>query len=165
MLLNSKGKFFNKVNLIDFLVIVLIIVAIIGAYFRFNGKNVVAEKEKCEFYYSMTVKSVRESNKNILEDSIDTSFRLDGKIKSSMGTLIDVEVKDAVTEIDTIDGNVSVTTIPGKYDVVLTFRVNGYKNNTGYLTPEMHEICSGKSYSVTNIYSMISGTVNRVWTE
>ena len=163
MLLNSKGKILNKVNIVDILIILLVVVAIIGAYFRFKGSNVVAENESCEFYYSLTVREVRESNKNLLENSIDTSFRLDGKISSSMGTLISVESTEATAEIEKTDGSVVSAVVPGKYDVVLTFKVNGYKNDTGYLTPEMQEVCAGKTYSIMNIYSSVEGIVNKIW--
>ena len=163
MLLNSKGKFLNKINIVDMLIIILVIIAIIGAYFRFKGNNVVAENENCEFYYTLTVREVRETNKILLEKSLDTSFRLDGKVSSSMGTLVNVEPTGAITEIEKTDGSVVSATIPGKYDVVITFKVNGYKNNTGYLTPEMHEICAGKTYSIMNIYSSVEGIVDKVW--
>ena len=165
MLISSKGKIFNKVNIIDIIIILLLIVIITGVYFRFKGNNIVAENENCDFYYSMTVREVREANKNMLEKSIDTPFRLEGKINSSMGTLVKVETSVAMGEIEKTDGSVVNAEVPGKYDVVLTLKVSGYKNSSGYLTPEMHEICAGKLYNVTNIYSLVEGTVEKVWTE
>ena len=96
MILSSKGKFFNKVNIIDILIILVIIVAIIGAYFRFNGKNVVTENETTTFYYSIVIREIREENKNLLvkSQSEQTPFILDGKISSTMGKLVDVKVSD-----------------------------------------------------------------------
>lgn len=165
MLFNSKGKLFNKVNVIDILIIILVIVAIAGAYFRFNGNNVVAVNKGCEFYYSITIREIRENNKNLLAESVGTDFRLDGKVSSSMGTLVKVDPTDAITEIEKTDGSIVSAAVPEKYDVVLTFKVNGYKNDSGYLTPEMHEICAGKEYSITNIYCLVKGAVDKVWTE
>lgn len=165
MILSSKGKFFNKVNIIDVLIILLVLVAIIGAYFRFNGSNVVSENESCVFQYTITIRGVRENNKNLLVKSVDTQtpFSLDGKISSSMGKLVDVKVDNAVVEIEKTDGTVVSTEVPEKYDVTLTLEVNGYKSDKGYFTPENFEICAGKKYSVSNIYCLVGGVVNEVY--
>ena len=102
MILNSKGKFFNKINIIDVLIIILVIVALIGAYFRFNGDNIVAENKPCTFKYTITIRDIREQNKDLLEESkkTKTPFVLDGKINSTMGKLIDVHVSEAVKEVE-----------------------------------------------------------------
>ena len=92
-----------------------------------------------------------------------TPFKLDGKISSSMGKLIDVKVDNAVKVVEKTDGTVAVSEIPEKYDVTLTLEVNGYQSETGYFTPENHEICAGKEYSIANIYCLVEGVVNEVW--
>lgn len=165
MILSSKGKFFNKVNIVDILVIILVVVAVIGAYFRFNGNTVVAENEQCVFNYSITIREIREENKNLLLKSMETQtmFVLDGKINSSMGKLVDVKVSDAVTTIEKTDGTLVNTKVPGKYDVTLILEVDGVKNSSGYYTPEIFEICAGKKYSISNINCLVEGVVDKVW--
>lgn len=165
MILSSKGKFFNKVNIIDVLIILLVLFAIIGAYFRFNGSNVVAENKSCVFQYNITVCGIRENNMKLLVESMEsqTPFKLDGKISSSMGKLIDVKVDNAVKVVEKTDGTVAVSEIPEKYDVTLTLEVNGYQSEAGYFTPENYEICAGKEYSIANIYCLVEGVVNEVW--
>lgn len=163
MFVNSKGKLFGKVSIIDILVIILIIAAVVGAYFRFKGNNVVAVNETTEYYYTISVKEIRESNKNLLEKSIGTKFRLDGKINSSMGELIDTEVFDAEKSLELNDGSIINVTVPERFDVKLTFKVNGSKSDSGYYTPEMQEICVGKEYPITNINCMVTGIVEKIW--
>ncbi len=165
MILNSKGKFFNKINIIDVLIIILVIVALVGAYFRFNGNNIVAENKPCTFKYTITIRDIREQNKDLLLESKDTQtpFILDGKISSSMGKLIDVQVNDAVKEVEKTDGTVVNAIVPDKYDVTLTLEVTGYKSDAGYFTPENFEICAGKEYSISNIYCLVEGVVNEVY--
>ncbi len=165
MLMNSKGKLFGKVSIVDIIVILLIILAIVGAYFRFNGNNVVAVNKTTEFYYTFSIKEVRETNKNLLEDSVGTAFRLSGKVSSSMGELVGVEVTDAKKIIALSDGSVVNATVPEKYDVVMTFRVDGLMSESGYFTPEMHEICVGKYYMITNINCLVNGIVEKIWVE
>lgn len=163
MLFNSKGKLFGKVSVVDILVVILVVVAIVGAYFRFNGNNVGAVNETSEFYYKITIREIREINKDLLLKSIDTDFRLDGKISSSMGTLVDVAVNDAVCEIEKIDGTVVNTVVPEKYDVALTLKVVGSETETGYYTPEMYEVCAGKQITLANINCNVTGVIDKVW--
>ena len=165
MILSSKGKFFNKVNIIDILIILVIIVAIIGAYFRFNGKNVVTENETTTFCYSIVIREIREENKNLLvkSQSEQTSFILDGKISSTMGKLVDIKVSDTEKIVEISDGTLVNTSVPEKYDVTLVLEVDGYESDSGYYTPENFEICAGKKYSIANIYSLVEGVVEEVW--
>ena len=165
MILNSKYKFFNKINIIDVLIIILVIIALAGAYFRFNGNNVVAENEPCTFKYTITIRDIREQNKDLLEEGKNeqTPFILDGKISSTMGKLIDIKVNEAVKEVEKTDGTVVHAIVPDKYDVTLTLEVAGYKSDLGYFTPENFEVCAGKEYSISNIYCLVEGIVNEVY--
>ena len=165
MLFDSKGKVFGKVSIVDIAVIVLVVLAVVGAYFRFSGNNTSVVSNDSEFYYSITAKGIRETNKNLLENSIGTDFRLAGKISSSMGELVDVKVSNAKDIVTKTDGTIILAEVPEKYDVELILKVVGNVNDSGYFTPETHEICAAKKYDITNIYCAVSGIVNKVWTE
>lgn len=163
MLFNSKGKLFGKVSIVDIFVVILIVVAIVGAYVRFNGNNVGAVNQTSEFNYKITIREIRETNKDLLLKSIGTDFRLDGKISSSIGTLVDVAVSDAVCEIEKTDGTIVSAVVPEKYDVVLTLKVTGSETDTGYYTPEMYEVCAGKQITLANINCNVTGVIDKVW--
>lgn len=163
MLFNSKGILFGKISIVDILVVILIVGAIIGAYVRFNGNNVGAVTETSEFYYKITIRGIRETNKELLLKSIGTDFRLDGKISSSMGTLVDVVANDAVCEIEKTDGTIVSATVPNKYDVSLVLKVVGSETKTGYYTPEMYEVCAGKQITLANLNCNVTGIIDKVW--
>ncbi|MBR0276985.1 MAG: DUF4330 domain-containing protein, partial [Clostridia bacterium] len=84
MLLDSKGKLFGKVSIIDVIVILLVIFAIVGAYFRFHGSNTSVVVNNQDFYYVISINNIRETNKDSVLQSIGTQFRLSGKISSTM---------------------------------------------------------------------------------
>ena len=165
MLFDSKGKVFGKVSIVDIAVIVLVVLAVVGGYFRFSGNNTSVVSNDAEFYYSITAKGIRETNKNLLENSIGTDFRLAGKISSSMGELVGVNVSNAKDVVAKTDGTIVSAEVPEKYDVELILKVVGNVNDSGYYTPETHEICAAKKYDITIIYCSVSGIVNKVWTE
>ena len=164
MILSSKGKFFNKVNIIDVLIILLVIVAIIGAYFRFFVNRVDEENKDCVFQYTFTIRGIRENNVKLLVESANsqTPFILAEKIESPMGKLIDVKVEDAISEVEKTDGTIVSTVVPGKYDVTLTLEVDGYQNKSGYYVSEDIAICAGKQYNISNIYCLVGGMVDEV---
>ena len=165
MLMDSKGKLFGKISIVDIAVIVILIVAIAGAYIRFNSNKPAVVSNDTEFYYTISINNIRESNKNLLENSIGTTFSMDGKITSTMGELVDVKVSDAKGTITKTDGNIVSATVPGRYDVKLTLKVLGNVNDYGYFTPDTFEICAAKEYNIKNIYCSVTGVVDKVWTE
>lgn len=165
MLFDSKGKLFGKVSIVDVIVVAVVLLAIVAGYLRFSGTNTSVVSNNTEFYYTITAKNIRETNKNLLEKSVGTAFRLGGKGNSSMGELVSIDTADAQAIITKTDGEIVMADIPEKYDVTLTLKVVGNVNDNGYFTPEAHEICAAKEYNITNIYCNLTGFVNKVWTE
>lgn len=165
MILDSKGKIFGKVSIVDVVVVLLIAAAVIGAYFRFSGSNaeVVANDE--EFFYTIEINNIRAENKDLLLKSVGTPFKLSGKINSTMGELVDVTVVAAESEMILNDGTVIRAEVPERYDVTLKLKVLGKVNEYGFYTPEMHEISAAKEYEVKNIYCSVTGMVLKVWSE
>ncbi len=165
MILDSKGKAFGKVSIVDIIVVLLLIFAIVGAYFRFYGGNSKVVTNNQEFYYTISINNIRENNMKSLQNSIGTQFCLAGKIKSTMGELTDIEVSNAKGTVEKTDGTIVVSEIPERFDVKLTLKVVGNVNENGYYTPETYEICAAKEYNIKNIYCCVKGAVDKVWTK
>lgn len=162
MLMDSKGKLFGKISIVDILIVVLIAAAACGAYFRFHGNNSEIVANDAEFYYVIEIKNIRETNKDMLLKSIGTPFELAGKVQSTMGELVDANAKIAVDYVTKTDGEIVAAEIPERYDVTLKFKVLGRINEFGFFTPEMHEISAGKEYNIKNKYCQVSGFVQQV---
>ena len=165
MLMDSKGKLFGKVSIVDIVIVLLIVAAIVGAYFRFHGKSSEVVANDAEFYYVIKINNIQASNKDMLLKSIGTPFELFGKVQSTMGELIDVKTENAVNSITKNDGTIVNAEIPERFDVTLQFKVLGKTNEYGYFTPEMHEISAGKEYNIKNKYCCVSGMIQKVWSK
>ncbi len=172
MIINSNGKIFGKISIVDVLIIILIIAAIFGAYFRFSNNpsdtkvesaSTLGEYEKTDFYYTISIKEIRENNKNHLIEAVGEEFCLNGDTSFPMGNLEAYELEEAKTLVYLTDGSVVSKTIPGKYDVNLTFKINGYENKGGFFTKQLYELCAGRSYSISSLHCSVYGTIENIW--
>ena len=101
MAIRKKGKF----NIIDAVVIVVIVVLIAGAVYKFRGLEKTSTNTSMETVsYEMTIESLRDYAFNNLQAG-DTVF--DYTSGKAIGTITNIEWKDAVEPFYTIDGQTS----------------------------------------------------------
>ena len=163
MIINSNGKLFGKVSIIDILIVLLVITAIIAAYFRLNKTVDNAAVETSDFYYTLSIEEIRETNKDKLIEDLGKEFVLKENESVVMGTLESYEVFDAKSNITLIDGSVKEVLVPGKYDVKLTFKVTGYEKDDGFYTLKLTDLCAGKTYNISSLHCTVMGTIDKIW--
>lgn len=163
MIINSNGKIFGKVSIIDILIVLLVIIAIVAAYLRLNKNVDKVADDPVDFYYTISIKEIRENNKDNLIKDINKEFFLNGDVSHSMGILESYEILDAKSTITLTDGSVVESVVPEKYDVYLTFKINGFEMDDGYYTSKLHDLCAGKSYSISSLHCSVFGTVDKIW--
>lgn len=163
MLINSEGKIFGKVSIIDILIVILVITAVIAAYFRLNKTVDNAAVETTEFYYTISVEEIRENSKNKLIKDLGKEFLLKDNESVVMGTLESYEVFDAKSSITLNDGSVKEVLVPEKYDVNLTFKITGYEKDDGFYTMKLTDLCAGKTYNITSLHCCVLGTIDKIW--
>ena len=164
MIIDSKGKLFGKISIIDIIAIIIIIGVVAGVYLKFFGKSSEALADDCEFYYTMKVEAVRQNNIEAMKKSVSTEFELaDDKIFSEMGTLTEVKSESAKSIINKADGNPVMAEIPDKYDAYLTFKVNGKSTDEAYYTPQLREISVGSVYGIKSKYCQFNGYIQKIW--
>ena len=170
MILNSKGKLFGKISIVDILVIILVLAAAVGIVFRvyiskssdFQAYDEIGYRV-VDFNYTINVNGIRESNMEHLIKSKNQEFCLNGDTEFTMGILKDIEVTEAKTIITKQDGTIVSAIIPERYDVKLTFQISGHEKTDGYYTPQLYELAVGKSYSISSLYSSVYGTIEKIW--
>ncbi len=158
----SKG-IFGKINLIDCVCLVLIVVMAVGVYIRFfsrTEKTVVSENE---YYYSLNIKGVRPEFIEDIKASVGLPFTLDEKITDDMGVLVSVVESATMTEITKADGEIIIAPYPERSSLVLTFRIKGSINDTGFYTKDLKAINVGSWYAVRSKWCVVFGYINNVW--
>lgn len=162
-MIDSNGKLFGKVSIVDIFVVLAVIIAAGGIYVRFYGGPSKTIVQNSKFYYVIDVNNIRESNKDALIKNINGNFYLNEKITGEMGKLIKVDDGVAIAPVECADGNILMSEIPDRYNLKLTFEMVGKVNEKGYFSPSLEDISAGISYNIKGKYSEVSGTILEVW--
>ncbi|NLB80243.1 MAG: DUF4330 family protein [Clostridiaceae bacterium] len=156
-------KIFKKLNIIDLIAIIAVIIMATGVYVRFFGSPTKTVVQNTEFHYTFEVKNIREENLKGLKKSLNGNFYLNEKITGEMGSLIKIESRPATQALETADGNIVMAEIPERFDADLTFKITGKVNDRGYFTPTLQHISAGVEYKLKCKWSAIYGSVTNVW--
>ena len=161
--MNKNGKLFGKISIVDALVVIAVIIVAAGVYVRFFGGPTKTVVQSSTFKYTALVRKVRESNVDALKKSIGGNTSLDEKITGDMGTLLSVEEFPATEFLKMADGSTAAATVPDRYDVLLTFEINGKVNEDGYFSSSLDHISAGVQYNLKTKWSTVTAIAQRVW--
>lgn len=131
MLTDKKGKLFGKINVIDFMVLVVLLLMIAGVGYKFymdGRQNAVSNSQLLE--YKVSIINIR----NFTADAVEINDKIyDNKTGSFMGKVINKEVKPYKEYITKTDGTVAFAEKPGRLEMILTLQVPGVENNYSFL--------------------------------
>ncbi len=121
MFIDEKGKLFGKVNLLDLLVVLIIIVALaFGGYYFIGKDGSVGSKMSIEY----TVEVVKKDEK-FFEHIIPGESVVDGKTKQPMGEIVSFEKHDCkIISQDDRDMSLKLDTVEGKFDGTIKIRLD-----------------------------------------
>lgn len=117
-LLDSKGRIFGLINIIDLIVLVLVVALVLGGAYRFyprqgggfldpQGDQVLVMGRVFDVS-EHTVKAIRKGDRVI-----------DPTSQGYFGEVIDVQVAPNRKAVDTADGRVVMADVPERFDVIL----------------------------------------------
>ena len=103
---------------------------------------------------------ILENSVMALKQSIGTQFKLGEKGRSDdLGTLKDVSFTPMKEVIIQSSGAPVPADSPTKFNVVLTFEIDGLSNDMGYYTPQLKDIGVGGTLIVKNKFIKTEGRV------
>lgn len=159
MFINKEGKLFNKFSIIDLLVILAIAVAVLGAYLRFGTTETRVATETQSIEYTILVEDVRIGTAQALSK---TSPITNSTTKEFAGNITSAEYTEATEGTELPDGRIVAMTVPEKYDVKVTVRVDGKANASGFYTPSNQPIAVGSTLLFSSKFASTSGTIIEV---
>ena len=148
-MIDNKGKLFGKINIVDLLVILIIIIAVVLTFIKFNFTPVVSERQTENFKYTVVVKGVRNYSVNAFQIG-DEMF--EDKTENSIGKIVDIQTLDAERYLVDRNGEILISKVPEHYDLYLTLECDGYKTDKGYETATGESIQLNKDMNIFNKY-------------
>ena len=148
-MIDNKGKLFGKINIIDFIVVLIIAIAVILSAIKFNINPVKNNVNETTFQYTLEVKGVR----NFTVDAFQKGDLIyEGKTENLLGTIVDIKTTHAQKYLADATGEIVLAEVPEQYDLSLTIECNGVKSDKGLETPTGEKISLNKTINIFNKY-------------
>ncbi len=142
-MINKEGKLFGKISIIDIVAVLAILAAAFGVYTRFFVGNERVETASSQIEYTMKVAEVRQGTVDALKNFGGPIY--DDTTKEYLGEIVDVTYKDAIKGVELLNGDKKESTVPDRFDAIITVRVDGKINQSGFYTNNNQDISAGAS--------------------
>lgn len=151
----------GKLNLLDIVIIVLLVLCIAFAVFKFIPKNnaITGEEQSNTFSYTIRVEGISDTSADMIKvgDNI-----YDKVTNTKIGTITDLKIEPAMGIFEGADGKIIKAEMPGKIDVDITAETDGKVQDGEYIANGLIRILVGQTKEVKTKYWMASGFVTKV---
>ncbi len=159
-MINKEGKLFEKISIIDILVIIVILIIGIGVYARFSATPEAVQTKTEKFSYIVKVEEVRQY-------TIDGLYELGGaydeETKEYLGNIVEVISVEPTPDTGiTSRGNTVKTVIPEKYNAYIKIETDGNVNDAGYYTMSNKSIGVGGELAFETKYVSTTGKILKI---
>jgi len=141
----KNGKLFGKINIIDLIVLLLVLVFVIGMAIRVGGTKTGEITNKVEFEYVVKVENVRDFTIKALEKKGDV-FEDTNNVK--VGEITDVSVEPYKGEGVKSNGTRVFAEIPGRYTAYVTVKCEGTCVDGVYYDAVKTDIGTGRGQKI-----------------
>ncbi len=152
----KNGKIAGKINIIDFLVIIAILVAIVGVFLRvvtFSDKSTAGT---VPFEYVVKVEGVREYSIQGLQKG---GYIYSEKENALVGEIVNVAVEPAKYDLIMLDGERKMIERPGRFTALVTVKANGVVRNGRWCDAVETSIGVGSEYKICSKYVSTNGKI------
>lgn len=159
MFINKEGKLFGKISIIDIIVVIAIALGGCGIYMRFVKPNEKVATASSTIEYTIRVAGVRKGTVDALSH---LSPIYSCETKEYLGETVAIEYTEATDNKIMSNGEIKALAVPERYDVLLTVRVDGSINSSGYYTTTNQAIYAGASHTFNSKYAQTTGRIVEV---
>lgn len=156
--MDKNGKIFGKVNIIDLVAILIVVLAIVGITIRFTSIAAENVNQKAHFTYVVEIEDVRIYSVNALK-KMGTATDKQGNV---IGEITNVEYDKMVRQHVNENGEPVKVTTPLRYVAKVTLESEGKDTDSGYFVGENTELSVGSSITMYTKYSNCSGKIVKV---
>lgn len=157
MIIDNKGKLFGKINIVDLVVVLVVVIAVAGVVLTkmkldnskimSNDSNMLiqssAEMDTLEI--KLKVKEVRDITRDAIIVGDDVYLMTNDRL---LGSVVRVDSEPAVREVIGDNGAVYRAEVPQRYDVTIVVETQGKKKEEGYFTNSNIQILYGREMGI-----------------
>ena len=150
----------KRINIIDISVIVVILLLIVGAFYKFGGlektnKNV----QTIPITYTVEVKKIRP----FVFDNVKVGDILYDKTSgNSIGKIVNIDSKVSREAMAKTNGDVELMEIENRVDVIFTVEAEATKSDSIYYVNRTYEIIKNSARKFMTKYFECSGTIRDI---
>lgn len=158
-IIDEKGRFFGKINLVDLGIILLLVLAFCAVGAKL-AKERFADRETVELTYTLAVRGVRQQSVDAI--SMETKGITDAEKDEPLGDIVDIEQTPALELVETVTGDFKWAEYSDKYDLYITLKTDGIKTEDGYFIESGKKLMYGSTVGLNNGYSQMFGTIENI---
>ncbi len=156
----KNGKVFGKINILDFFVLLLVVLLIIGAIIKFGKFNNKTEESSNQVLeYKFEVKNIREFTIDAIESG---DMVYDSQTGVNIGVIKNVEKKHAETYDVADDGKTIPVDNPYRYDMTLTIETLGTVEKDAYYANKTIELKIDSEKKIETKYVKTTGKISEI---
>ena len=149
---SKKGKF--SINAFDFIVIVLLIVLVVGIFAKFVIFSD-DKKMQVDITYDILVKSVRQETIDAFEIGQGVYEKANGYY---IGEITSINSEGATDLMETLDGRVIEAPVENRYNLIISVKAEGIKDQNGLVSVNKCKIFDGKDINFDTQKNRCYGT-------
>jgi len=159
-LIDNKGRLFGKINVLDLVIVLIVILLCVGTYLKFFAlNNTSVTQNMIPIQFDIKIQGSRQFLADSLREGDEIFDRTSG---NSLGTIAKVEEKPAKQYIQLLDATLVERDIPDRFDVTITVDAQGVERDGAYLVNRSYELMMGTSRNFRTKYTNASGKIVRI---
>lgn len=159
-IIDEKGRLFGKINLLDLIIAVALIMLVISVMAKFGKSEASYVTSDKVLEYTVKVECVRAPTVDaIAQNHVGLTDFETGK---NVGDIVDTKVSDSVELIKLADGTYAYANHKDRYDLLITLRVRGTETSDNFFTTSGKKIVVGDDFKIYNGYAATTAKVESV---
>ena len=160
-MIDEKGRLFGKINIVDLLVVLVIVIAavVLGVKFLGGGGTSAINPAKTPVRYTVLVQGVEPEVYENIQKYIPGQLMASGEMLDGYITAVEpVEGRARTATVDAADGTLEIPVNDGKMDLLFTIECNVVNPVTTEIGTQ--EVRVGKTHTVkTNRIELVNGII------
>lgn len=158
-LIDKDGKLFGKINLVDFGILLLLVLAVVAAGYKIAGPET-KKGEEVTIQYTLCIEGVRQQSIDAINKNHENVY--DEKKEKLLGKVVATEQKPFIRPVQTDDGEYKMAEYPEKYDYYITIETKGRMTDEGCITDAGKKLLYGDSIGINNGYAKTTGIIEKI---